>query len=248
MEPVLSIVMPAYNEEGCVNNVVTKWTDLLNKYFKDENVKLIVINDGSKDKTGAILDELSEKNKQLLVVHQINGGHGKAVVNGYKKAIEIGSQWVFQVDSDDQFFPDDFIKLWKKRNVSDFILGFRKIRYDAPIRLVITRVLRLSLWLIFGCRIKDSNIPFRLIKGSYLNKLVNQLSTPPPFAPNIFIAVLAKKSGQQLLNIPITHIERKTGTVSILQLKLLKVCVKSFEELFLFRAQLSKKIKSIQQS
>ncbi|GAB3886341.1 glycosyltransferase family 2 protein [Spirosoma agri] len=245
MSILLSIVMPAYNEEEVIDVVVKQWTDLLTRQFPTENTKLIVINDGSRDNTGAILDQIKSKYPKLMVVHQPNGGHGNAVVNGYRQAVALDSEYVFQTDSDDQFVADDFAKLWAKRNDSPFILGYREERYDAPTRLVITRILRMSIAFIYGTYIMDSNIPFRLIRGSFLKKLLAQLPTPTPFAPNIFLAVMAKKAGFNTFDIPITHKERLTGTVSILKWKLLKVCIQSFKELAQFRLELSSKVKAL---
>ncbi|WP_338876113.1 glycosyltransferase family 2 protein [Spirosoma sp. SC4-14] len=245
MSILLSIVMPAYNEEEVIDVVVKQWTDLLARQFPTENTRLIVVNDGSRDKTGAILDQIKSKYPKLIVVHQPNGGHGNAVVNGYRQAIALDSEYVFQTDSDDQFITDDFGKLWARRHESPFILGYREERYDAPARLVITRILRLSIAFIYGTYIMDSNIPFRLIRGSFLKKLLAQLPTPTPFAPNIFLAVMAKKAGCNTFDIPITHKERQTGTVSILKWKLLKVCIQSFKELAQFRLDLSGKVKEL---
>ncbi|WP_273212110.1 glycosyltransferase family 2 protein [Runella zeae] len=238
MSLYFAIVMPAYNEEGCIEKVVDTWTSFLKHFFPQKECLLIVINDGSRDNTKEILDKLTSNYGNLLVVHQPNGGHGNAVLNGYRKAIELNAEWVFQTDSDDQFVANDVIKLFEKTKYSNFILGYRKLRYDALPRLIITRILKYSIFLLYGVFVNDSNIPFRLIKGSYLKWLVNKLPTAEPFAPNIFLSIIAKKDGQKTFDIPITHIERQTGTVSILRFKLLKVCLKSFEDLWAFRKQL----------
>ncbi len=243
----LAIVMPAYNEEEVIREVVSKWTGLLKKEFHNYDTRLIVVNDGSKDRTGEILKELSAENPLLIAVDQKNGGHGNAVVNAYKKAIELDAKYVFQTDSDDQFETDDLLILWVKRHESKFILGYRKIRYDAPIRLVITRIVRMVLLFVYGTLIKDSNIPFRLIEGGYLKKLLAQLPEPLPFAPNIFLSVMARKSGEKLLNIPVKHKDRQTGEVSIRKMNLLKVCWKSFNELVAFRRSLRSKVKNIKE-
>lgn len=241
MKPLLSVVMPAYNEEECITKVVQNWITFLERFFGSENnFSFIVINDGSKDKTGDILDTLAQQDSRLVVVHQENGGHGKAVIEGYLKAISLGSEWVFQVDSDDQFEVADFAKLWENRNKSKFILGYRKIRYDALPRLLITRVLRLALFVFFGESIRDSNVPFRLMQGDFLAMILKKLPDEKPFAPNIFLAVLARKYKQKTLDIPIVHKDRQTGAVSILRWKLLKVCFKSLKELIVFRTSLFK--------
>ena len=241
----LSIVMPAYNEQDCIEKVVYNWTDFLKQTFPNDKTTLIVINDGSKDNTKVLLDKLEKEVSNLTVINQKNGGHGNAVVNGYRKALELNSEYVFQTDSDDQFVSADFQKLWEKRDRSQFILGFRQIRHDAGVRLFITKFLRGTISMVYGTFIMDSNIPFRLIKGSFLQKLMDQLPNPEPFAPNIFLSVMAKKSGQELFDIPITHKDRETGTVSIVKWNLWKVCIRSFKELLRFRLELNKKVRAI---
>ncbi len=245
MSFLLSIVMPAYNEQDCIEKVVYNWTNFLKEKFPNDNTTLIVINDGSKDNTKLILDKLKGEVSHLTVIHQKNGGHGNAVVNGYNTALRLGSEYVFQTDSDDQFVSDDFDKLWSKRNESDFILGYREVRHDAGVRLFITKFLRATISTIYGTFIMDSNIPFRLIKGTFLQKLMDQLPKPEPFAPNIFLSVMAKKAGQKTFDIPITHKDRETGEVSIVKWTLWKVCIRSFQELLNFRLELNNKVKAI---
>ena len=237
--------MPAYNEQDCIEKVVYNWTNFLKTKFPNDKTTLIVINDGSKHNTKVLLDKLDGEIDNLTVVHQKNGGHGNAVVNGYRKALEVGSEYVFQTDSDDQFVSEDFDKLWNKRSQSQFILGYRQVRHDAGVRLFITKFLRGTISAVYGTFIMDSNIPFRLIKGTFLQKLMDQLPNPEPFAPNIFLAVMAKKSGQELFDIPITHKDRETGTVSIVKWNLWKVCIRSFKELLRFRLELNGKVKAI---
>ncbi|MDF5689720.1 glycosyltransferase family 2 protein [Aquirufa aurantiipilula] len=243
----LVVVIPAYNEEECIQQVVAHWINGISTFVSPDKFKLLIINDGSKDRTGAILDEISGIYPNLIAKHQLNGGHGNAVVNGYRMAVEMNPTYVFQTDSDDQFDVKDFGNFWEKRNQSEFILGYRKVRHDDPFRLVITRILKFSLLFIYGTYIDDANIPFRLFKTSFLKKLLHALPAHTPFAPNIFLAVLAKKSGQNLFNIPVIHRERETGEVSIRHFKLLKVCWQSFKELLAFRVHLNSLVKEITQ-
>lgn len=240
----LIVIIPVYNEEGCIQEVVSSWNEYFLKLFQQGSFKIILINDGSKDNTPAILDKLSAQFPTIEVVHQINGGHGNAVMNGYKKAVSQNPDWIFQTDSDNQFLPKDFIQLWEKREDSKFILGYRKKRNDDANRLVITRIVRMINLLFFGTFILDSNIPYRLMKGDYLAKLI-PLVPKDAFAPNIFLSILAKRDGNDIMSIPVTHIERKTGIVSIIQWKLIKVSFRTFRELSRFSLSINKKLKSI---
>lgn len=234
--PTLILVMPAYNEEGCIAAVVESWYYRLSELFRD-SFEIIVVNDGSKDRTKTILDHKVKDLPNLSVIHQENAGHGITLRKAYQAALLKSPGWVFHVDSDNQFLPDDFIKLWEKREASPFILGFRQSRYDALHRLVITRILKATNLVLFGCFIPDANIPYRLIKGRYLELLLECIPANV-FAPNIFLSVLAKLDNQAIFSIPITHIERNTGQVSIVKLSLLKACWRCVRELLVFRLQL----------
>ena len=241
--PELCIVMPAYNEEGCIQEVVKKWLSAIDALGVTSGA-LVVVNDGSKDRTGALLDEVAKTLPKLVVVHQPNGGHGKALRTAYDKAVQLGARWVFHVDSDDQFDSSEISLLWNRRSESNFMLGFRRERHDALHRLVITRVLRVLNFVLFGTWLRDSNIPFRLIQGDYLHILLDQIS-PTVFAPNIFLSVLAARDGQKLMSQPISHRERGTGVVSIVRWRLIKACLRCVRELIDFRLSLGAALKQI---
>lgn len=243
---LLGVVIPVYNEEECIAEVITSWDSFLHNFIGD-NYIILLIDDGSKDKTSQITDELAGKVKNLRVVHQKNGGHGNAVLNGYHKILAYDTDWVFQVDSDNQFSPEDFPPFWNARNESRFILGYRQKRYDDFNRLIITRIVRVLNFILFRCYIPDANIPYRLIKSDYLAKLLTVLPNQP-FAPNIFLSVLARRDGNDTKNIPVTHKERETGQVSIIKLKLLKVCVRSARELFNFSMSINSRLKRLNKS
>jgi dolichol-phosphate mannosyltransferase len=238
--------MPAYNEQDCIEPVLRAWRQVLANTVGG-SFKILVINDGSKDKTGAILDQLATEMTELMPLHQANGGHGKALSTGYQKAVTLGAEWIFQVDSDDQFEPQDFAKLWSvKEQGSNFIMGHRLVRYDSGHRLVITKILRLLIFFLYGAYLKDANIPFRLIRSNYLRALLKRIPAFA-FAPNIFLAVLAARDGQNLGEIPISHRDRQTGQVSIVRWGLIKACFRSAKELFFFRLHLNANLRSLKQ-
>ena len=105
----LDIVMPVYNEEGCIEEVVKNIQDEI--LSKVPNSRLLAVNDGSRDRTPEILDSLSEEYPQVKVLHKPNGGHGDALLHGL---FEADADWIFLMDSDNQFDIKDFHKLWKK--------------------------------------------------------------------------------------------------------------------------------------
>jgi glycosyltransferase involved in cell wall biosynthesis len=237
------LVMPAYNEEECIAQVVQGWATEFERLFGND-FRMVVVNDGSRDGTGAILDTLAINEPRLRVVHQKNSGHGGALLRGYREAVALRPAYVFHVDSDDQFKPADFSQLWVRRAESPCILGYRSVRHDAFHRLVITRILRLVLLLLYGRYLKDSNIPFRLLERGFLEEAL-RIIPPMTFAPNIFIAVLGARLDANLMSLPVSHEDRKTGTVSIVRWKLIRVCVRCVGELFGFRRILAENVPAL---
>lgn len=235
--------MPAYNEEECIAGVVQGWLNEFQRLFAD-NFRMVVVNDGSRDRTGKILDALATTESRLRVINQPNAGHGGALLRGYREAVALNPDYVFHVDSDDQFKPADFELLWRRRTESTCILGYRFVRHDALHRLVITRILRFVLMLLYGRYMKDSNVPFRLLKTGFLAEAL-RIIPPQTFAPNIFIAVLGARIDADLMHIPVSHEDRKTGTVSIVRWKLIRVCFRCVGELFAFRRILADNVPSL---
>ena len=232
--------MPAYNEEECIALVVEGWITEFDLIF-GQSFRLVVVNDGSRDKTGDILAGVAASEPRLVAVNQKNTGHGGALLRAYHEALGLNSAYVFHVDSDDQFRPSDFKKLWARRQESPCILGYRAVRHDAFHRLIITRILRIVLMLLYGRYVKDSNVPFRLLRTDFLRKALD-LIPPTTFAPNVFLAVIGARIDANLMHIPVSHEDRKTGTVSIVRWKLIRVCIRCVGELMGFRRILSKRV------
>jgi len=240
----LILVMPAYNEEGCIENVIRAWRDELCQTVGTGLFRMIVVNDGSRDRTGMILDQIQPSIPELQVHHQKNSGHGVAVLTAYEIAANAKPRWIFQVDSDDQFPPSEFRKLWEKRDSADFLLGNRVHRDDPFHRKIITRILRFFLMLVFGKFFADSNVPFRLIRLEVLIAFLKTLPSDPVFAPNIFLSLFASQNagttarpGIRSLQIPIIHQARKTGKISIVRWNLIRACLRCVRELWSYRCK-----------
>jgi len=221
------LVIPAYNEEKYIERTILAWAKSLDGFPGSE---ILVINDGSTDKTPEILNLLSKKLHAVNIIHKKNEGHGKTILLGYQKAVESLHDWVFQTDGDGHFDPNDFNKLWRKRISSDFILGHRKLRADSAARIALSNFASFWIYLLFGLYIKDPNIPFRLIKRTYLKGILKRIPKTV-FAPNMFLSILAAKDGQKLHHVPVKHALRKKHDN---QLKLFRGGMRTFFELLLF--------------
>lgn len=99
MSEVLYIVIPAYNEEENIENIVNDWYPVVVQRGNSAS-SLVIIDDGSKDNTRAILEKCRQSRPLLEVHTKVNGGHGAAVLYGYKYALSQGADYIFQTDSD----------------------------------------------------------------------------------------------------------------------------------------------------
>lgn len=225
----VAAVMPAYNEAACIEQVVREWLDVVSR--------LIVVNDGSRDETGAILDRLATECPGLCVIHQKNAGHGAALLNGYRTALENGTDWIFQTDSDGQFVAEDFWLLWERRQSADFLLGERASRDDHPVRIRLSRVHAMLLRILFGTPVQDPNVPFRLMKAARMQEYLEKIPQGT-FAPNVFLTILASRDRITAGAIPVRHRARQTGEVSIRGWKTLKIGLLVFRQLLAFRKSL----------
>lgn len=230
----LSVVMPAYNEEDGIQTAVRSVVDHV--FARVPSAELVVVNDGSKDRTGAVLDALAREEPRLRVVHKTNGGHGPALITGLEHA---RGDFVFLIDSDNQIPLEAFPNLWLAvESGSDAVFGVRRVRHDARLRIVLTAVIRRTLNLLFGVRLYDANVPFKIVRRSLWDR-ARALIPDGTLAPSLFLAVFVARSGARLSFVDVPHKDRETGTVSIKRWKLIKFCARAFRQLLDFRRALA---------
>ena len=216
----LVIVIPAFNEEANIESVVRQWHPIVTKIGEDS--RLFIVNDGSTDGTQKKLVKLQRQYPCLRSVEKVNKGHGAAVLYGYRCALEEGADYVFQTDSDGQTVPEEFWQLWQKRNQGGLLIGSRKNRQDGWQRILVTRVLRLVLRLIFGCKVEDANTPFRLMKSDQLGNVIQKIPADYPLS-NVLMTVIYTKSSMPVQYFPITFRPRQGGKNSINMKKIVKI-------------------------
>lgn len=231
--PPVTVVMPAYNEadaiEDAVADVRSHVLDLV------PGSELVVVNDGSRDGTGAILERLSKEDSRVRAIHQLNTGHGGALMRGLH---ESRGEFLFLIDSDRQIPLDSFEAFWAETQTGcDAVFGVRAQRHDPRLRLVLTRFIRGVLGLAFGTEIRDANVPYKLLRRELWEE-ARKLIPQDTLAPSLFLAVFARTEGYDVREIEVTHLERATGEVSIKRWRLIKFCATAFRQLITFRKQL----------
>lgn len=226
----LKIIMPIYNEELNVDNVISLWITEVKKL--GINFKLYAYNDGSKDNTKEKLDTLKEKYPELTPIHKENSGHGPTILAGYTDRTP--TEWVFQVDSDNEMSPEYFHLLWNEREKNDFLIGYRDNRSNPLPRKMISLISRATVHFLYGNSVYDVNSPYRLMRTSFFDKLFDKIPRNT-FAPNVIISGLASYYEAKVKTFQIPHKERQLGEVSIKKWNLLKAAIHSFYQTIIFR-------------
>jgi dolichol-phosphate mannosyltransferase len=221
----LAVVMPVYNEEECIVDVVKSWRSEFKRLKID--AEIIVLNDGSKDQTKDRLLEF-EDDEQIIVINKSNSGHGPTILEGYRMAVR-QAEYVFQTDSDDEMKPENFASLWNEKEKCEAVFGIRQSREQNPGRKIISMVSRLTVKTLFGQGIVDVNVPYRLIKSTLLAGIIAKIPDEA-FAPNIIISGAICRKKIPVVNIPVPHENRKTGSVSIMKWKLWKSAFLAFRQ------------------
>lgn len=223
----LFFVMPAYNEEDNIEEVVTAWYEELEKM--NIEMEMLVIDDGSKDNTYNKLCNLKTKFPKLQAIHKENSGHGSTLLYGYKYALDNNANYIFQTDSDGQTLPSEFEEFWKQKEEYDMIIGSRKTREDGFSRKIVTKVLRLVVKIIFHEKVEDANTPYRLMKAETLKKYMNKIPKDF-FLSNVLISVLFTKYNEKIKFIPITFRPRQGGVNSINIKRIFKIGIKALKD------------------
>lgn len=201
----LSIFMPAYNEEASIGAVVLDAAEAAGHVAKQYEV--IVVDDGSRDKTGEIVETLGKSNKHIrLVRHKVNRGYGAAVKTGLSSA---KLDYIFFTDSDAQFHFDELSRFINQRGNADLLIGYRKKRMDPFHRVFVAQVL-LKIWnfALFGLTVRDVDCAYKLFTREVRDSI--KLETESAITVTEFI-VKALRLGYKIKQVPVVHYPRKYG-------------------------------------
>jgi len=208
----LYIVMPAYNESENIYETLEQWYPVVEQVGGDS--RIVVVNDGSRDNTYSILQDYAENHERLIPLTKDNGGHGAAVLHGYRYALGKKCDFIFQTDSDGQTDPDEFWQFWEDRDRWDMIIGWRNARQDGLSRVFVTKTLRAVVRACFHVDAKDANTPFRLMSNESLAECLELV--PEGFnLANVLLTVIYHKKGLRVRYVPITFKPRQGGVNSI---------------------------------
>jgi glycosyltransferase involved in cell wall biosynthesis len=202
----LSILIPAYKDEGSIATVVRHAVRVGN--IVAETYEIVVIDDASPDKTGAVLDGLKKTTPHLRVIHhRENKGYGETMKELYCSG---SKQWFFTTPGDFQIDPFELLKLVPYACGPDMVIGWREKRQDSLKRKVQSQIFNRCIRLLFGVRFHDIN-SVRLMKRTFLRDISIDGSSAFVDAK---MTLDGMKKGQRVIEVPITHRSRETAGAS----------------------------------
>lgn len=224
--------MPVYNESSNIEEVVADWKAEIKRVGIDD-FEFVLVDDGSTDDTLDKLKQLSAQDPRIKTFSKDNSGHGQTCIFGYKKAIELEPEWILQIDSDGQCDPLFFAEFWQSRVDGKAVLGFRWQRDDGFSRLLISRALSLTMFLMSGKWLKDVNVPYRLMDFPTLEKVMRMVPDDFDLINTLLSYIYATK--YDIVWAPIIFRRRTSGESSLNLGRIIKMGIKMVGQLAAFK-------------
>jgi glycosyltransferase involved in cell wall biosynthesis len=216
--PSLSVFFPAYNDAPSLPALLAATFDVLEREVADYEV--IVVNDGSYDNTGEVLEELRRTYSPYLriVTHEVNRGYGGALRSGFASATKA---YVFYTDGDGQYDTGELPKLLDLAGPeTGLVNGYKLQRQDPAHRIWIGNVYNFCARLLFRIRIRDIDCDYRLIRRDLLEQ-IHLTST----SGTICVELVRKLelSGCEVKEVGVHHYPRKHGRSQFFRIRSLAV-------------------------
>ncbi len=205
----LSVVLPAYNEEESVGTAVRRALEVLPTLA--HRWEVIVVDDGSTDRTPEIMEQLAEEHYPRVrrLRHKANLGYGAALRTGFSRAKH---DLVFYTDSDNQFDIAELAHALPMMATHDVLVGFRVYRYDSPIRVIVSWGYNLLVRILFRVRVRDVDCAFKVFRREVLEKI--DIETTNFFVDTELVAK-ARKWNFRLVEKGVRHYPRVAGETKI---------------------------------
>lgn len=202
MLPQISIIIPVYNEEKSILRVINELKSLLIKYYKNDEIEVIVVNDGSRDNTAEILASIDGIS---LYNHSVNRGYGSALKTGIRCA---RGSYILILDADNTYPIDLIPKLIKNCEVFDMVVGARALSNEnfSMIRKPAKYIIGQLANYLAGFEIPDLNSGFRIFRKDIADKYFKILPDGFSFTTTITLAMLC--NGYNVNYIPIDYYSR----------------------------------------
>jgi glycosyltransferase involved in cell wall biosynthesis len=206
----ISAVLPAFNEEENIETATKRMSDVLSSLgFRDWEV--IIVNDGSVDRTGEIADRLAAEDPGHVRVfhHHPNRGYAEALKTGFSSARH---ELIFYTDSDNQFDVRELANLLPLIENADIVNGFRIYRFDPLTRLVLSWGFNLLVRMTFGIKVKDIDCAFKLFRREVFDKVTIESKK---FFVDAEVLAKARHFGFRMAEIGVRHYPRPAGRSTV---------------------------------
>jgi glycosyltransferase involved in cell wall biosynthesis len=226
----LTVFFPCYNEEANVERTTEAALNACRRLADD--YEIIIVNDGSRDRTGEIAERLAWQHEEVRAVHNNpNLGYGGALQRGYREATK---QWVFYTDGDGQFDFEEIDKLLPLLGHYEAVSAYRLDRQDPLIRRINAFCWTVLVNLVFGMRFRDIDCAFKI----FPRELFEQIEMKSMGALiDAEILARATRLGYRIGQVGVHHYPRAEGEQTGANLK---VILRAFKELFRLRKQIKR--------
>jgi glycosyltransferase involved in cell wall biosynthesis len=218
----ISIVLPAYNEEAVIGATLEEVLNVMREWGEDFEV--IVVNDGSTDRTGCIVAAIMEVEPRVrMVAHEQNAGYGAALVDGFAAATK---ELTFFMDSDGQFDIRDLETFFLFIDRYDAVIGYRIDRQDSWMRKLNAWGWKLLIGWVLGVHVRDIDCAFKLLHTDFLHQ--HPLQTRGAMI-NAELLYTLQQAGGTYKELGVQHLPRQAGRATGAKLS---VILRAFRELF----------------
>jgi glycosyltransferase involved in cell wall biosynthesis len=207
--PRLSFFFPAFNEEENVAETVRRALDEIGPLV-DGSIEVLVVDDGSTDRTPEMADALAAADPRVRVHHQENRGYGGALRAGFANS---RGELIGFSDGDLQFDLSEMSRLLTRledpARPVDAVIGYRIKRRDPPHRIFIAKTYNAIVSVLFRLRVRDIDCAMKLFRREVFDGL--PLTTDSPFlSAELLIKLRAR--GERLAQVGVNHYPRAAGT------------------------------------
>lgn len=220
----LSVILPAYNEEALIADTVSTVMSVLTSWMEDFEV--IVVNDGSKDRTKEVVQDLAIYDPRIrLINHPTNKGYGAALVTGFES---VTKELAFFMDSDGQFDIRDLARFFPLIEQYGAVLGYRIDRQDTWMRKLNAWSWKKLVGFVFGVQARDIDCAFKLFRADFFR--IHRLETRGAMI-NAEILYKLARAGYTFTEVGVQHLPRRAGKATGAKPS---VILRALRELFVF--------------
>lgn len=224
----LTITFPCYNEEANVERVTRAAVEIGRKVA--DELEVVIVNDGSKDRTGEIGERLAAEIPEVRIVHNNpNRGYGGALSRGFKEATK---NWIFYTDGDGQFDLGELPRILPLLESHDIVSCYRLDRKDPFMRKLNAFAWSTLVNILFRIGLRDIDCAFKIYPKTFIDQI--EMHSRGALIDTEMLAK-ARNRGLRVAQLGVHHYPRTAGQQTGANLK---VILRAFKELFRLYGQI----------